>query len=255
MELIPDLKRTICSLFEVHEDESGVQRIITPLEYPGSTDKVVVRVRSRANHLQIDENGEAALYASMHGGDVETDAIQRWTEELQSSMHIEFDADEVIKAEVKDHRLVAPYIFHIAAASQQLFAMATSQKERSPNDFKDRVAEVVRDVCDALQLPVQHRVELPIAGGLEADHLIGQINHPTIPPLIVIAASSATRLLEAEVIHMQYRYTKQPGFVLAVAESEQVVGKKQFHRANYYTGKTVAFSAYDFGQLLREQLH
>lgn len=78
---------------------------------------------------------------------------------------------------------------------------------------------------------------------------------PTIPPLIVIAASSATRLLEAEVIHMQYRYTKQRGFILAVAESEKVVGKKQFHRANYYTGKTVEFSAYDFGQLLREQLH
>ena len=54
---------------------------------------------------------------------------------------------------------------------------------------------------------------------------------------------------------MQYRYTKQRGFILAVAESEKVVGKKQFHRANYYTGKTVEFSACDFGQLLREQLH
>ena len=54
----------------------------------------------------------------------------------------------------------------------------------------------------------------PIAGGLEAD------------------------LLEAEVIHMQHRYTAQRGFVLAVAESEKVVNKKQFHRANYYMGKT-----------------
>ena len=62
-------------------------------------------------------------------------------------------------------------------------------------------------------------------------------------------------MLEAEVIHMQYRYTKQRGFILAVAESEKAVGKKQFHRANYYTGKTVEFSACDFGQLLREQLH
>ncbi len=62
--------------------------------------------------------------------------------------------------------------------------------------------------------PVQHNVEQPIAGGLEAD------------------------LLEAEVFHMQYHYTKQRGFVLAVAESEKVLGKKQFHRANYYLGKT-----------------
>ena len=62
--------------------------------------------------------------------------------------------------------------------------------------------------------PVQHNVVQPIAGGLEAD------------------------LLEAEVIHMQHRYTAQRGFVLAVAESEKVVNKKQFHRANYYMGKT-----------------
>lgn len=57
--------------------------------------------------------------------------------------------------------------------------------------------------------PVQHNVEQHLAGGLEA-----------------------------EVICMQYLYTKQRGFVLAVAESEKVVGKKQFHRANYYLGKT-----------------
>ena len=37
---------------------------------------------------------------------------------------------------------------------------------------------------------------------------------------------------------MQYHYTKQRGFVSAVAESKKVVRKKQFHRANYYMGKT-----------------
>ena len=240
MELMPDLKRTICALFEVHDDACGIQRVVTPLEYPGSSDKVIVRVRPRDGYFQVDENGEAALYASMHGGDIASDSVSRWSEELQATSHIEFDDDEVI---------------HVAAASQQLFALATSQKERSPSDFKDRVAQVVQDVCEALQMPVQHGVELPIAGGLEADHVIGELSNPNIPPLIVIAASSATRLLEAEIIHMQYRHTQQRGFVLAVAESEKMVGKKQFHRANYYTGKTVEFSAYDFGQLLREQLH
>lgn len=252
---MPDLKRTICALFEVHDDANGVQRVITPLEYPGSSDKVVVRVRPRDGHLQIDENGEAALYASMHGGDIESESVIRWATDLQTASLLEFGDDEVIKADVKDLRLIAPYIFHVAAASQQLFALATSQKERSPSDFKDRVAQVVREVCEALQMPVQHGVELPIAGGLEADHLIGDQLNTNLPPLIVIAASSATRLLEAEIIHLQYRHTQQRGFVLAVAESEKVVGKKQFHRANYYTGKTVEFSAYDFGQLLREQLH
>ena len=209
MELIPDLKRAICALFEVHDDAEGVQRVVTPLEYPGGSDKVVVRVRPRDGYLQIDENGEAALYASMHGGDIASESVNRWAEELQNTSLIEFDDDEVIKAEIKDTRLIAPYIFHVAAASQQLFALATSQKERSPSDFKERLANVVREVCEALQMPVQHGVELPIAGGLEADHLIGDPSNPAMTPLIVIAAPSATRLLEAEIIHMQYRYTRQ----------------------------------------------
>lgn len=255
MELAANLKQAICSLFEVHDDANGVQRVVTPLEYPGSSDKVVVRVRPRDGYLQIDENGETALYASMHGGDITSEAVNRWAEELQNTSHIEFDDDEVIKAEIKDVRLISPYIFHVAAASQQLFALATSQKERNPSDFKERLAEVVRAVCETLKMPVQHGVELPIAGGLEADHLIGDLSDPESIPLIVIAAPSATRLLEAEIIHLQYRNTQQRGFILAVAESEKLVGKKQFHRANYYTGKTVEFSAYDFGQLLREQLH
>lgn len=254
MELIPDVKRAICSLFEVYEDERGVQRIVTPLEYPGSGDKVVVRVRPRSGSLQIDENGEAALFASMQGGDVSSESVARWSEELELTTKLQFD-DEVIKALVTDPNMVAPYIIHVAAASQQLFALATSQKERNPSDFKDQVAQIVKEVCTAIKVPVQHDVELPIAGGLEADHLIGDMANPSTIPLIVIAASSPTRLLEAEIIHMQYRYTQQKGFVLAVAETEKIVGKKQFHRANYYTGKTVEFSAYDFGQLLREQVH
>lgn len=251
MELVSDLKHAICALFEVVEDEGGVQRVITPLMYPGSNDNVVVRVRPRADSMQIDENGEAALYASLHGGDTDSESIVRWAEELRANTSLQFTDDEVIQAEVRNLQLVAPSILHVAAASQQLFALATSHKERSTSDFKARVAAVVQEVSTALSLRLQNDLELPIAGGLEADHVIGEANNP----LIVIAATSATRLLEAEVIHMQYRYTRQPGFVLAVAESDKVVGIKQFHRANYYTGKTVQFSAFDFGQLLRQQLH
>ena len=248
--MIPDLKHVICSLFEVHEDADGVQRVVTPLEYPGSSDKVVVRVRPRDGYLQIDENGEAALYASLHGGDIASETVIRWAEDLFSLTRVEFDDHEVIKAEIKDPRLVAPYIFHVAAASQQLFALATSFKERAVSDFKDRVTEVVTEVANALALPLRSNVELPFAGNMVADHVI---DHAT--PLIIIAAPSTARLLEAEVVHMQYLYTKQPGFVLAIAESELAVGKKQFLRANFYTGKTVPFMPLELGQLMRQQLH
>lgn len=250
MELSLDLKHAICALFEVHEDERGVQRIVTPLEYPGSHDQVVLRARPVGDHWRIDENGEAALYARMSGGDVESDSVQRWAAGLEQSSHIDFDEDETLNTFVQDTRLLAPALFRVASAAQQLYALATAHKEREASDFKEQVAEIVTEVCKALNIPVQHNARLPISGDLEADHLIGHEDNP----IIVISATSAKRLLEAEVIHMQYRYTKTPGFVLAVAESQKAVGVKQFNRANYYTGKTVQFSPIDFAQLLRGQV-
>lgn len=249
MDFAPGLKQTICALFEVHEDSTSVQRIVTPLEYPGSNDKVVIRVRQRAHGFEIDENGEAALYASMHGGDVDSELVQRWAEDLSQTAGLDY-SDETLVASLSDQRLIAPAIFQVATAAQQLFALATSHKERAASDFKERVAEVVAEIADALNLPHRSNVELPFAGNMVADHVI---DHAT--PLIVIAASGTTRLLEAEVIHLQYRYTQQPGFVLAIAESERAVGKTQFKRANFYTGKTVDFNPPDLKQLLRQQLH
>ncbi len=61
MELKANLKAAICALFDVHEDEGGTQRVVTPLEFPGSRDQVVVRVRPRGTHWEIDENAEASL--------------------------------------------------------------------------------------------------------------------------------------------------------------------------------------------------
>ena len=81
--------------------------------------------------------------------------------------------------------------------------------------------------------------------GMLADHIIQSPIR-----LIVAAATGATRLLEAEVIHMQYRIQKKPGYVLAVVESRKAVGKKQFERANYYTGKTVIFESNDLKNLI-----
>lgn len=251
MELNQDLKRAICALFEVHEDEQGVQRIITPLEYPGSRDKVVVRVRPRGDHWRIDESGEAALYARMSGGDPEGDSVQRWATGLEQVSGIGLEEDEQLSTDIRDNQSIAPAIFRVAAAAQQLFALATSHKERETSDFKEQVASIITDVCQKLGVSVKHNARLPISGDLEADHLIG--DESTLP-VIVITATSAKRLLEAEVIHMQYRLSKMQGFVLAVAESRMAVGNKQFDRANYYTGKTVQFNPIDFAQLLRDQV-
>jgi hypothetical protein len=247
MIITQNLKKAICSLFEVHADDGGIQRVITPLEYPGSNDQIIVRVRPSADGqgFTIDENGEAAFYANLNGGDIDSDVVARWAEDLTASTPVQFSDDEKIVAFANDQRLIAPYIFRVAEAAQQLHAIATARTERQTSDFKDRIKEIVQEIARTANLKYESEVELPIAGGLKADHVLG-----TNSPLIVIAATSSTRLLEAEVIYMQYRAEKINGYVLAVAESQVTVGKKQYERAAYYTNKTVIFNENAFGRLL-----
>ena len=247
MVITGDLKKAICSLFDVHQDEGGVQRIVTPLEYPGSNDNIVVRVRpsSDGNGYLIDENGEAAFYSMLNGGDVESEAVGRWAEELSTISPVEFTIDEKLTAHAEHERLVAPYIFRVAEAAQQFYTVATARGDRHASDFKERLKEVIHDVCTKLNMAYESDVELPIAGGLKADHVL-----EAREPLIIIAATSPTRLLEAEVIYMQYRAEKKSGVVIAVAESQAAVGKKQYERAGYYTNRTLIFHPEAFGKLI-----
>lgn len=244
-------KRTVCALFEVHEDARGVYRIITPLEYPGTGDRVVIRVRVRDGAFSIDENGEACLCASMVGGDVESGAVEQWSQALSQYSPARLCDDEVIRASTTEERLVIPCVFRVAEAAQQLYGVATSRTERrSGSDFKGRLARTIIEIAQEFDLTHHSEVELPISGNLAADHVI-----ETPTPSIVIAATSDTRLLEGELIHMQYREAKKPGHVLAIAESQLAVGKAQFERANYYTWKTVVFDARNLRSLIASVLH
>ena len=246
MELTTDIKRAICSLFEVHDDEHGVQRIVTPLEYSGSGDRIVIRVRPRDGGYLIVENGDAALCASMAGGDVESDSVGRWSDELKHVSPVLLGDDEVLRATANDPRLIAPYVFRVAEAAQQLHAIATSRAERQSSNFRDLLSDSIKRVATELHVGHESDVALPITGGLKADHVLA-FNRP----MIIVAATSATRLLEAEVMYMQYRAEQKQGFVLAVAGSQASVGKTQFERAAYFTDRTVVF---DNGAL-RQMIH
>jgi hypothetical protein len=186
----------------------------------------------------------------MAGGDVESEVIARWADELASMGKVKLQDDETLSAVTSDPQLIGPLIFRVAEAAQTLYAISTARTERQASDFKARLANVVRAVATDLALGCETDIQLPIAGGLMADHVL-----QSHTPLIVVAATSATRLLEAEVIHMQYRIERKPGFVLAVVENQNIVGKRQFERANYYTGKTVTFNEHDFGSLLSATLN
>ncbi|MDM0024110.1 hypothetical protein [Variovorax saccharolyticus] len=244
-----NIARSLCSLFEVFPDERGVQRVVTPLEYPGSGERVVVRVRpAEGGGFEIDENGESAMYAQMAGGDVDSDTCERWAHDLLTLSPVVFEEDETLRAFAPTERHIAPYIIRVAEAAQQLHALATSRAERKSSDFKKRLAEIVEATALRLKLPLRRDLTLPLAGGLEADHIV-----EAAKPIIIVAANSPTRLLEAEVIYMQFRSEKRPGRVIAIAESQQAVGKKQFERAGYYTDRTVAFEAESVERLIQQE--
>lgn len=245
-----NLQHAICALFEVHPDEKGVQRVVTPLEYTGSGDQIIVRVRPRAGGMQIDENGDAAFLAELNGGTLDTDAIGRWKEGLERFSPAKVTDDDMILAFANDERLIAPYVLRVAEVAQQLYTLATSRLERQPSDFKKIVSTIVKELALTLGIRWQHDVPLPILGGIEADHVLGLDSNP----IIIVAASSQARLLEAEIIHLQYRHEQKKGFVLAIAESQAAVTKKQFERAAYFTGRTVAFEAGNLASLLRQEV-
>lgn len=245
-----NIKRQICDLFEVFLDEGGVTRVVTPLEYIGTGDKIVVRVRENEHGYSIDENGEAAFTAAMAGADLSSDVVSRWIDDFHEKGPIFFDEeDERLHLEVKHENLLGPSIFRVAEAAQRLHAIATSRGERQAGDFKERVKDLMVAVAQQLGIAITHDVELPIAGGLKADHVI---EGPT--PLLVIAATSPTRLLEAEVIYMQYRADGRKSHIWAIAESQSSVGKKQFERAGYYTNRAVIFQPDSLRQLVVGEL-
>lgn len=249
MEFTRSIKSDICSLFEVYYDGNGVHRVVTPFEYLGSGDKIVVRVRNREHGFVIDDNGEAAFFATMADGDVESESIARWAEELKNTSPVHWTSEEEVAASTQDERLIATYVFRVAEAAQYLYALATSRPPRKLSEFKSKVASAVAGAANNIGFHYESDVTLPIAGDFVADHVI-----EASTPLIIVAATGIQRLLEAEIIHMRYQHERINAFVLAAVESQRVVGPKQFERANYYTGKTVTFNEIDFKSLIASRI-
>lgn len=251
MEL-KSLKHSICQLFQVFPDEGGVYRVITPLEYPGTNHSVVIRIRRRGDFFQIDENGEAFFQAELAGGNTEATSVLRWKGSVNELLPVTIDENDIIKALTHDSHAVPALIFRVAEAAQQVFAIATSFEERqSSAQFKELVGQAVEKACFQAEVNFQVDAVLPIAGEFTADYLI----EAPARPLIVVAATGVQRLLEAELMHMQYRNENIAGFILAAVESQRQVGAKQFERANYYTDKTVTFHQNQFSSLVSGLIH
>ena len=62
-------------------------------------------------------------------------------------------------------------------------------------------------------------------------------------PIMIIAATTTLRLMEAEMVFLDCSRRKEPAYVLALVEDARAIGIKQYTRANYYTDKTVEFTS------------
>jgi hypothetical protein len=92
MELLNgDLKRSICSLFDVYADENGVQRIVTPIEYPAPPTK----------SWSVSACVKTAKPRCTSGwpGDTESKAMKRWREELPGMGPVRLSDDETLFCE------------------------------------------------------------------------------------------------------------------------------------------------------------
>ena len=83
----------------------------------------VVRDCPMATYIQIDEADDAAMYAALAGGDTKSRCLSRWAEAEISPVRI--DANEVLLATTTDQRRVREYVFRVAEATQQFYALAT----------------------------------------------------------------------------------------------------------------------------------
>jgi hypothetical protein len=153
MGMSAHLKHQIGSLFEVIDDEAGIQRVITPFEFPLSGDRIVVRVRPLGSEgrYSLDDNGDTVFYASMAGGDTRSAAVAQWKEELQRNSLVVFDDDQ-LSVIASNEELIAPCVFRIAEATQQLYALSTSCQRSHADEGNMRLVEVVAEQAQEYDL-------------------------------------------------------------------------------------------------------
>ena len=249
-----NIKSLICGLFDVIPDEKGVLRVVTPMEYIGTKDKVVIRIRPiEGDQYKIDDNGDAMFYASMANADIESEVVTKWMADLPSNFPVTSE-DEVIFTITNDQAKIAQLVIKVAQISQEFYAISTSRTrgQRSAEAFKIKVRDAVYAAAATSGAEVSSDVSLDdISGDFVADHMIAGENGN----LIVIAATGVQRLLEAELIHTTYERENIPTKVIAAVESQETVGKKQFERAAYFTDTTAVFSPQNFPRLIIKNIH
>ncbi|MDZ7652884.1 MAG: DUF1828 domain-containing protein [Burkholderiaceae bacterium] len=210
---------------------------VTPWRYDDG-DKIVVYARRTPMGWRLDDNGEAALRLSMDGIDVDGERAQARIKACELSLGVRWDeSDDALYLDATEVTFESGALA-VAEAAAQLAGLGALRQDRAVSDFKARVLELVKAVAKEAQ--IEFRADVPVD---ESQTIVADAWLASARPLLVFAANSTQRLLEAEIAWLDAKRRSEPTFVLALVEDAKQIGLKNYTRANYYTDKTVEFAS------------
>lgn len=227
--------RTICQRFAWMATEDG-GHLVTPWRYDDG-DHVVVFARRHGAGWRVDDNGEGLFRLAGAGIDPESERVRARLKALPQLLGVYLDDDgECLYATAATADLETAALA-VAEASAQLQFFSSLCQARQPSGFRERIVSIVEEAAREVGIESRRHVAADESQSLFVDVYLCS---PT--PLMVIAATSPQRLMEAEIIWLDAARRGESVYVLAMVESAQAIGVTQYTRANYYTDKTVEFA-------------
>ena len=225
-----------CKDFQWKTSDGG-SHIITPWRYDDG-DHVVIYVTRHGRLWRLDDNGEAAFRLAGAGVDVDADRVQARASSLKHLLGVEWDSDEEqFSITVDSEEKIRQAALAVAEAAVQMMALAALRTERQSSDFRERVIGIVEEVASSANIESRRNVPVDESGTLTVDLYLASQR-----PLMFIAATTPSRLMEAEIIWLDATRRGEDAYVLVAIENVRKVGLAQYTRANYYTDKTVEFT-------------
>ena len=231
------MKPDCCKSLVWRETPEGGQ-LVTPFRFDDG-DNVVIFAHRLSQGWRLDDNGEALFRLATSGVDPESERVQARIADLQSLLGVQCDEDGETLYSLADNTTIAERAFAVAEAAAQLIALSClRQQTRQPSGFREHVMDIVEQVAKSANVIMRRDVPADESQSILVDAYLA-----TARPIMIIAATTPLRLMEAELIFLDCARRKEPTYVLALVEDARAIGIKQYTRANYYTDKTVEFAS------------
>lgn len=227
-------------LFDISlSKDKTVTLVRTPLEFPGTNDNVVVRIRQSRYGYVVDDGGDTDWFVTTAGSSLDTSSVRVALQHANENFGIEVNDDSVLLQRVEKENVLPWAVMRIAQTAVSLFSVATCRQERTLSEFKAELKSVLWEAAKETGFTVEENREIKGLPGQSADYSL--IKEATPLPVYVFAATDKARLCEAQLAFMSLRSLHSEAPVIAIAETQEKVGRKNFERAGYYTTKCLAY--------------